>query len=180
LAGFLAGYTDLSREAYALDLRQFASWCQQHHLPLFQARRANIEALGAGRGHRTLVITRKGGKVVTIPLAPRTARAIDLAVGERSEGPVFLAADGRRLDRHGAARIVRRVAGRAGISKPAGPHTAAYTHHRGAGRWGAAARCAGARLCSRITEPHPRTVSLAGVEALADHLDLLSRRHLFI
>jgi integrase/recombinase XerD len=42
------------------------------------------------RGHRILVITRKGGKVVAIPLAPRTARAIDLAVGERSEGPVFL------------------------------------------------------------------------------------------
>jgi len=75
------------------------------------------------RGHRTLTITRKGGKVATIPLAPRTARAIDLAVGERSEGPVFLAADGRRLDRHGAARIVRRAAGRAGIRKPVGPHT---------------------------------------------------------
>jgi integrase len=70
-----------------------------------------------------LVITRKGGKVVTIPLAPRTARAIDLAVGQRSEGPIFLAADGRRLDRHGAGRIVRRVAGRAGIAKPVGPHT---------------------------------------------------------
>jgi hypothetical protein len=39
------------------------------------------------RGHRTLVITRKGGKVVTVPLAPRTARAIDLAIGERCEGP---------------------------------------------------------------------------------------------
>jgi hypothetical protein len=39
------------------------------------------------------VATRKGGKVVTVPLAPRTARAIDLAVGERSDGPVFLAAD---------------------------------------------------------------------------------------
>src|SRR5262249_49977073 len=85
--------------------------------------RANIEALGVDRGHRTLVITRKGGKVVTIPLAPRTARAIDLAVGERSDGPVFLAADGRRLDRHGAARVVRRVASRAGITKPVGPHT---------------------------------------------------------
>jgi integrase/recombinase XerD len=48
---------------------------------------ADIEALGIERGHRTLVITRKGGKVVTIPLAPRTARAIDLAVGERTEGP---------------------------------------------------------------------------------------------
>ena len=33
----------------------------------------------------------------------------------------FLAADRRRLDRHGAARIVRRVALRAGISKPVGP-----------------------------------------------------------
>jgi integrase len=88
-----------------------------------EATGANIEALSVERGHRTLVITRKGGKVVTFPLAPRTARAIDLAVGDRSEGPVFLAADGRRLDRHGAARIVRRAAHRAGITKPVGPHT---------------------------------------------------------
>jgi len=61
--------------------------------------------------------------VVTIPLAPRTARAIDLAVGERTEGPVFLAADGRRLDRHGAGRIVRRIARRTGIGKSVTPHT---------------------------------------------------------
>src|SRR6266702_3457225 len=200
LAGFLAAYSGLTRQAYELDLRQFAGWCQQHQLSLFQARRADIEffgrdleargraratitrrlctvagfyryaveeelldhslgallvsaglgppaehalisllalnglrvseatnadieALGIERGHRTLVITCKGSKVVTIPLAPRTAWAIDLAIGERSEGPVFLAADGRRLDRHGAGRIVRRVARRAGISKPVGPHT---------------------------------------------------------
>jgi hypothetical protein len=69
------------------------------------------------------VITRKGGKVVTIPLAPRTAREIDLAVGQRVDGPVFLTPDGQRLDRHGAARAVRRVARRAGITKPVGPHT---------------------------------------------------------
>jgi integrase/recombinase XerD len=78
---------------------------------------ADIEALGIERGHRTLVVTRKGGKIVTVPLAPRTARAIDLAVDERIQGPIFLAADGRRLDRHGAARIVRRTARRAGITK---------------------------------------------------------------
>jgi integrase/recombinase XerD len=190
LAGFLAGYSGLTREAYELDLRQYASWFHQHQLRLFQARRADIgcftrdleargraratitrrlctvagfyryaveedlldhspaahvrrprldyeshatglgrnelgallvaaalgspvehalisllalnglrvseaigatiENLGVERGHRTLVITRKGSKVVTIPLAPRTARAIDLAVGERVEGPVFL------------------------------------------------------------------------------------------
>ena len=54
---------------------------------------------------------------------PRTARAIDLAVGERTDGPVFLAADGRRLDRHGAGRIVRKVTRRAGITKAVTPHT---------------------------------------------------------
>jgi len=58
-----------------------------------------------------------------MPLAPRTARAVDLAIGERCEGPVFRAADGRLLDRHNAARIVRQVARRAGIIKPVGPHT---------------------------------------------------------
>jgi integrase len=31
---------------------------------------ADIEDLGLERGHRTLTIVRKGGKVVTIPLAP--------------------------------------------------------------------------------------------------------------
>jgi site-specific recombinase XerD len=70
-----------------------------------------------------VTITRKGGKVVTIPLAPRAARAIDLAVGERADGPVFLTGNGQRLDRHGAGRIVRRVARRAGISKAVTPHT---------------------------------------------------------
>jgi site-specific recombinase XerD len=223
LAGFLAGYRGLTREAYTLDLRQFTGWCRARSLPLFSARRADIETfareleargraratitrrlctiagfckyaveeellehspaahvrrprldyeshataldrnelgallvaaglgpsaehalisplalnglrvseatgadiehLGLERGHRTLVITRKGGKVVTIPLSPRTARAIDLAAGERTDGPLFVTADGRRLDRHGAARIVRRVTSRAGISEHVSPHT---------------------------------------------------------
>ena len=70
-------------------------------LRVCEAANADIEAPGIERGHRTLVITRKGGKVVTIPLAPRTARAAGLAIGERMEGPVFLAADGRRPGRHG-------------------------------------------------------------------------------
>ena len=49
--------------------------------------------------------------------------SIDLATDERTEGPIFLTADGRRLDRHGAGRIVRRVAHRAGITKKVSPHT---------------------------------------------------------
>ena len=92
-------------------------------LRVSEATGADIERLGLERGHRTLLIQRKGGKIVLIPLAPRTARAVDLAVGERSEGPIFLGNDGGRLDRHAAARIVRRLARRAGINKPVGPHT---------------------------------------------------------
>ena len=32
LAGFLAGYSGLTREAYTLDLRQFTAWCRQRQL----------------------------------------------------------------------------------------------------------------------------------------------------
>jgi hypothetical protein len=62
LAGFLAGYTGLTREAYALDLRQYASWCQQHHLRLFGARRADIERFARDletRGRSRATITRR-------------------------------------------------------------------------------------------------------------------------
>jgi len=47
LAGLLAAYSGLTRQAYELDPRQYAGWYQQHHLRLFQARRADIESLPA-------------------------------------------------------------------------------------------------------------------------------------
>ena len=40
LAGFLAVYRGLTREAYALDLRQFTFWCRARSLALFSVRRA--------------------------------------------------------------------------------------------------------------------------------------------
>jgi integrase/recombinase XerD len=93
-------------------------------LRVSEALNSDIEDLGLEHGHRTLTITRKGGKIVTIPLAPRTARAINLYVGERSEGPVFVNRDGtRRLDRHAATRIVKRLAKHAGIDKRISPHS---------------------------------------------------------
>jgi site-specific recombinase XerD len=191
LLGFLAGYRGFTREAYALDLRQFTTWCWQHDKRLFNIHRvdmecfardledrgkaratvghrlctvvgfyryaeeegvieqspavhirrprieyeshvahldrnqlgailvtaglssprdhalvsllalnglrvseaigADIDALGLERGHRTLTVIRKGGKTATMPLAPRVARAVDLAIGERLDGPILLA-----------------------------------------------------------------------------------------
>jgi integrase/recombinase XerD len=43
-------------------------------LQVSEATAADIEHLGLERGHRALTTTRKDRKVVTIPLAPRTAQ----------------------------------------------------------------------------------------------------------
>ena len=93
-------------------------------LRISEALGAEIENLDYQRGHRTLFVHRKGHKTATIPLAPRTATSLDLYIGERVSGPIFLNADGtRRLDRHAAARIVRRLAKAAGIDKRISPHS---------------------------------------------------------
>ena len=43
LAGFLAGYSGETRDAYGLDLRQFRGFCQEHGLELLKVRRTDIE-----------------------------------------------------------------------------------------------------------------------------------------
>jgi integrase/recombinase XerD len=95
----------------------------ENGLRVSEATSTDIENLSIERGHRTPSIVRKDGKKAVIPLAPRTARAIDLAIGERCDGPIFTTSTGQRLDRHGAGRIVRRVGRRASLAKKIGPHT---------------------------------------------------------
>jgi len=101
-----------------------ASLLALNGLRVSEALNADIDNMDVNRGHRTLFIHRKGHKTATIPLAPRTARALDLYIGERTSGPIFLNLDGtQRLDRHGAARIVRLLTRRAGIDKNITPHS---------------------------------------------------------
>ena len=63
LAGFLAGYRGLTREAYALDLRQFiTTWCRARSLALFTVRRADIESFAReleARGRARATVTRR-------------------------------------------------------------------------------------------------------------------------
>jgi integrase/recombinase XerD len=62
LAGFLAGYRGLTREAYALDLRQFTTWCRACSLSLFAVRRADIEGFAReleARGRARATVTRR-------------------------------------------------------------------------------------------------------------------------
>ena len=84
-------------------------------LRVSEACATNIEDLAFERGHRTLRIIGKGNKPAVIPLVPRTARTIDLAVGERHDGPILRRADGQRLDRRTAHRWVAAIAKRAGL-----------------------------------------------------------------
>jgi site-specific recombinase XerD len=84
-------------------------------LRVTEACATNIEDLGFERGHRTLRIIGKGNKPAMIPLVPRTARTVDLAIGERHQGPILLRRDGQRLDRRTAHRWVRAIGKRAGL-----------------------------------------------------------------
>jgi integrase/recombinase XerD len=84
-------------------------------LRVSEACATNIQDLGFQRGHRTLRIVGKGNKPATIPLVPRTARTIDLAIGERHEGPILRRRDDERLDRRTAHRWVRSIGKRAGL-----------------------------------------------------------------
>jgi integrase/recombinase XerD len=62
LAGFLAGYRGLTREAYALDLRQFTAWCRARSLSLSAVRRAGIEGFARdleARGRARATVTRR-------------------------------------------------------------------------------------------------------------------------
>jgi integrase len=51
---------------------------------------ADVTDLDTERGHRVLRITRKGGKKSIVPLAPRTAEAVESYVGDRATGPLSL------------------------------------------------------------------------------------------
>jgi integrase/recombinase XerD len=83
----------------------------------------DIEHISTQRGHRTVTVLGKGHKPAVIPMPPRVARAVDQACNDRHSGPVLLTRTGRRMDRHAATRIVRRLAKRAGITKHISPHS---------------------------------------------------------
>jgi site-specific recombinase XerD len=85
--------------------------------------------LDEARGHRLVRIRRKGGALVDVPLAPRTAAAIDeLRAAVGSGAPrLFLDGRGAPLDRFDAGRAVRRLARRACIAHPVSPHSLRHT-----------------------------------------------------
>jgi len=83
---------------------------------------ARAEHLGTERGHRVLTITRKGGRTARIPLAPRTATAIQDYLAGRTHGPLLITRTGAGMDRHAIWRLLRRLARNAVPDKAASIH----------------------------------------------------------
>ena len=79
-------------------------------LRISEALGADVDDVDSERGHRVLRITRKGGKTARVPLAPRTADAVDAYTDKRTEGPLFVTRTGGRWHRSEAWRTLRRLA----------------------------------------------------------------------
>jgi integrase/recombinase XerD len=91
-------------------------------LRISEALGADVTDLDVERGHRVLRIKRKGGKRATIPLAPRTAAAIEAYLGDRTLGPLFATSPGGRLDAVAVSRTLRRLASEAVPAKATSIH----------------------------------------------------------
>jgi integrase/recombinase XerD len=115
--------------AQATSARDHALACllTLNGLRVSEACAADVADLRVERAHRVLAVIGKGDQRTLVPLAPRTARAIEVALGDRADGPLLLSNTGGRLDRHDAARIVTRLARRAGLAKTISPHSLRHT-----------------------------------------------------
>jgi integrase len=78
-------------EASDLSVAQAAVLLGLNGLRVSEARDTKIEDIDMEHGHRVLHIVGKGYKPAFIALVPRTARTIDLAIGEAGKVPSWFA-----------------------------------------------------------------------------------------
>ncbi|OZE92115.1 hypothetical protein CH302_23670 [Rhodococcus sp. 15-2388-1-1a] len=79
------------------------------------------------QAHRVFLFTQKGGQVTTVPQPPMVIQAVDRAIDGRTTGPLLRRRDGSRMTRSSAARVVKRLAKKAGINRSISPHTLRHT-----------------------------------------------------
>jgi integrase/recombinase XerD len=99
-------------------------------LRVSEALGARVEDLGWERGHRTLKITRKGGRTGRVPLPVELVRLVDVLIGDRTSGTVICTRTGKPVDSKAAWETVRRLGRKAGLPQAATlhPHDLRHGH----------------------------------------------------
>jgi integrase len=93
-------------------------------LRVSEALALDLDELETVRGHMTVVVHGKGGRLDRLPLPPLVVSALnDLAeVENRTTGPVFVGADGNRWNRQQANRALARLGCAADLAATLRPH----------------------------------------------------------
>ncbi|HUR85488.1 MAG TPA: hypothetical protein VMY78_09095 [Solirubrobacteraceae bacterium] len=111
----VAAFLEAAEEAGARD-HALACLLALNGLSIRAVCGASVDGLGQlADGTRTLAVSLTGGPPTPIPIAPRTAGAIDEHLDGRTKGPLLLNDDGMPLQGHAAAAIVRRIVHAAGL-----------------------------------------------------------------
>lgn len=79
------------------------------------------------QAHRMFVFVNKGGETMAVPQPPAVMQAVDRVIDGRTTGPLFPRRDGSRMTRASAAKIMQRLARKAGITQKISPHTLRHT-----------------------------------------------------
>lgn len=111
----IAAFLEAAEEAGALE-HALACLLALNGLSVQGVCGTTVASLGRlADGTSTLAVSLTGGRPIAIPIAPRTAAAIDEHLDGREEGPLLVNDDGTALQGFAAAAIVRRIVHAAGL-----------------------------------------------------------------
>lgn len=121
----LLAVLDAAQASTRLQDHAFVAFLAFTGLRIGEVCKLDVEHLGRVGGYRTIDVTReKRNRAGMIPLAPRASWALDLWLGDRTEGPLFCKRYGERLDRKAGDRIIQRTLKAAGVTgKRITPHS---------------------------------------------------------
>jgi integrase len=114
---------------------------------------AGLHHLKAADGARTLDLRRKGGKGRVWTLPARLCDLLDVAVGDRTEGPLLLDDSGKPMGRHDVDRLLNRLGQQAGVlgGRELTPHVL---------------------RASKLTHMHDEGVPVEEIQQYADHANV--------
>jgi integrase len=135
-----------------------ASWLVDLGTRATETTRIDVSDIGTDRGHRIVWFTVKGNRRHRRTIPPSLAFLLDAYLASRgnpTQGPLFVDAKGRPLDRHAVYRFVQRLAREAGL-----PNWGNISPHSFRHAWNAIAKSRGASLEDRqdaMAHMDPRT-----------------------